>query len=240
MFIVLDGLDGSGKSTIIRFWAECLEQEGKKIFHLKNYWSEKRAHPMPEDLRGCDVIVSAEPTTVWTGAAIREEMIKTGTRYSARAVAEAYALDRLVLYTRVLLPMRERGVLIIQDRGVSASLCYQSVQDNRLSMEEIAGIEGNAFALAHAPDHLVIADITADTAMARLRGRQDKQDQSIFEHRAFLEEARGCFLDQTYQAYFKNRGTSVHILSAETPIDIMKEQSLSLLKKLTAKTTYNS
>jgi thymidylate kinase len=233
MFIIIDGIDGSGKSTTIDAWTEYLINQGKKVFNLKTYWQEKKEHPSAADLADYEVIISSEPTLVWFGAAIRGEMIKHGSDYSPLAIANAYALDRLVLYKRVLLPLREQGKIIIQDRGVSTSLCYQPLQENGgLTMDMVAKIEGNAFALEHAPDHLVITDVTIENSINRLGGRTEKQDNAIFEKAAFLEKARTRFLDPEYQKHFTTRGTKIHVLNGNENIDIMRRDGIDFLKKL--------
>ncbi len=231
-FIIIDGIDGCGKSTILEFWVEFLRSQNKKIFCLKDYWKEHGKHPLPEELQAYDVIVSAEPTYVWTGAAIRQELIRNGTGYSARTIAEAYALDRLILYTRLLLPLRAQGKMILQDRSVSTSLCYQSVQEGGLPQDEIAAIEGNAFALLHAPDHLVLTHMPIENAMARVGVRTDKKDDALFEKTDFLTRAQDCFLSQTYQAYFTSRGTKIHLLNCDVSLDIIQKESLNLFDSL--------
>lgn len=231
-FIIIDGIDGCGKSTILDFWVEHLKNQGKKIFVLKDYWKEHQKHPMPEELSDYDVIVSAEPTYVWTGAAIRGELIRNGTDYSVRAIADAYALDRMVLYKRVLIPLREQGKIILQDRGVSTSLCYQSVQAGGLPQNEIAQIEGNAYALEHAPDHLVLTHMPIDEALKRVGGRTGKNDDALFEKADFLTKAQNCFLSKEYQDHFTSRGAKIYLLNSAFPLDIMKPQSQKLLLEL--------
>jgi dTMP kinase len=230
-FIVIDGIDGSGKSTVLEFWISELEQKGKKIFSLKEYWKKHHYHPTMEELAEYDVIVSAEPTYVWTGAAIRYEMIKNGNSYSPAALAHSYALDRLVLYKRLLVPLREQGKIILQDRSVSTSLCYQSIQEHGLTMQQIAEIEGNAFTLEHAPDHLILVHLPIEKAMQRLQGRIDKDDNAIFEKEKFLTDAQARFLSEEYQQYFTSRGTHVHLLNSDRTLEDMKPQALGLLRE---------
>lgn len=241
MFIMVDGLDGSGKSTLIDGWAEALVQSGKKVFSLKKYWTEHHTHPSLAELEPYDVILASEPTTIWVGAAIRQELIKEGTVYSAHTIATAFSLDRHIVYQRLIVPLLGQNKLIIQDRGVSTSLCYQPLQYADLTMAKVAALEGNAFTLEHAPDHLIIVDIEPDIALARLNARTGKQDNAIFEKKDFLERARQTFLSPEYQAYFTSRGTSVHILPSQGSIDIMKRESMSLFERLcTTATTHTS
>lgn len=239
MFIILDGIDGSGKTTIIKTWADYLEKQGKKVFNLVDYWKENEKHPKAEDLMEYDVIISGEPTHAWIGKAIRDEIIQSGNDYSAKATAEAYSLDRLILYKRVVLPLLNAGKIILQDRGVSTSLCYQPIQGN-ISMDFVANLSGNIFALEHAPDYLVIANIPADIAMKRLNVRYGKKDNAIFENKPFLEKAQIQFLNPEYQKYFTDKGTKVEVLNVNTEIDIMKTNALDLLKKIIKGLTSNT
>jgi thymidylate kinase len=227
-FIMLDGIDGSGKSTIISVWATYLEALGKRVFYLKEYWELYGAHPTPADAMEYDVIISAEPTSVWIGAAIRQEMIQQGNSYSAIATAHAYALDRLILYTRFLLPLRAAGKLIIQDRGVSTSLCYQSLQGD-IPLSTLAAIEGNAFALDHAPDALVLTHIDPTVALSRIDTRYEKQDNAIFEQQNFLIRAHEQFHSEAYQSYFTTRGTDIHIMPTDISFTAMGQAAEKIL-----------
>lgn len=229
---MVDGIDGSGKSTILAAWQSHLESLGKKVFSLKQYWKEHHTHPTAVELEPNDAIFSAEPTTVWIGAAIREEMIQNGSNYSSQAIATAFSHDRLVLYNRVLLPLLQSGKIIIQDRGVSTSLCYQPIQDPSLDMDYIASLEGNAFALKHAPDHLIIVDVTVEEAMARVGTRHEKKDNSFFEKNTFLESVRHTYLDPSYQQRFTEHGTKIHILKSAGTIDTMNTAAIALLQTL--------
>ncbi len=230
MFVVIDGIDGSGKDTILDAWVEHLIAQGKKVLNLKTWWAHQHAHPQPEDLQDCDVLISTEPTFTWVGAAIRFEMIKKGRSYSPRAISKAYALDRLILYKRVILPALQRGATILQSRSVSSSLAYQTAMgDPPLTPEFVAGIEGNAFALQHAPDHLFICDLPVPEALKRLGGRVEKQDEAIFEKKEMLEKLRVNFKSEWYQKLFKNKGTNIHYFPTDCDIDTMKQESLKWL-----------
>lgn len=234
MFIIIDGIDGSGKDTILDAWVAHLAAQNKKIFHLKEWWKKHHAHPEPEDLEEYNVLTSAEPTYVWFGAAIREEFIRASKRkYSAKAIAQAFSLDRLVLYKRVILPAQKQGVLILQSRGVSTTLAYQTAQgDPNVTPEYIMKLRGNTFALKHAPDVLFIADLDPAIAVQRLAARSEKQDQSIFEKEKFLEKLRANFRADWYRQIFESRGTKVVYFPTEDSLDRMKEKAVAELQRL--------
>lgn len=231
MFIMVDGIDGSGKSTVVDFWAEALHAAGKNVCSLKSFWQKHARHPAPEELEDCDVIVSAEPTFVGKGKEIRDTMIRKGSAATPMDLALAYAEDRRSLYESVLLPSLKKKKVIIQDRGVSTSLCYQPLHHPELTPALVSSLPGNAFALRHAPNHLVIVDTPAETAMLRLTERE-KQDHALFERKEFLKQARTRFLEEAFQQTFRDRGTAVHCLNGETPLAIMKQEAITLLKRM--------
>ncbi len=237
-FIMIDGIDGSGKSTIMTTWKEVLEAAGKSVFVLKDFWAQHNRHPEPKEIpEDTFAIISAEPTNIWIGAAIRQEMIQKHDReYSAHAIASAFAMDRLVLYKRVHMPARVRGIHIIQDRGVSTSLCYQALtlQDQGITREHIAELEGNAFALQNAPDILLLLDVAPETCVARLAGRVEKDDNAIFEQIAFQKQADACFRSPEFQEFFTKNGSKVHTFNADQELDILQPQLRDLLSEYLA------
>ncbi len=232
MFVMIDGIDGSGKSTIIQIWKDYLASQGNTIFDLKHYWQTTGKYPELDEIKGYDFIFSCEPTYAGIGKVIREELIKNGADYSARALVEAYSLDRLVLYKKIILPLLANQKIVIQDRGVSTSLAYQNIQNPEFTFEKIGEFPGNQLALENRPDHLIIPKISAEKAMARLAGRFDKSDDAIFEKIDFLKKATQTFYSEDYQKIFTDRGTNVHYLNAENELDIMNQEAVELLKNL--------
>ncbi len=163
------------------------------------------------------------------GQAVRYEMVQNGTDYSPLAIATGFALQRLVLYKRVLLPALERGIHILQDRGVSTSLCYQSQAP--LNIEIVAGLEGNAFALEHAPDVLMLMDITPERCMERLSGRKEKDDNAIFEKLDLQKQFATCYTSGEFTQLFISRGTQIERFNSDQELAILKPQLESLLTK---------
>ncbi len=232
MLIMLDGIDGSGKSTVIQAWKEYLSNQGNAIFDLKNYWMEKNKYPSLEEIKSYDIIFSCEPTRTGIGQVIREELIHRGNDYPPRAIAEAYSLDRLILYKKIIIPLLEDEKIVIQDRGVSTSLSYQTMQSPDLNLTVVAELTGNKLALEHRPDHLVLMDISPEEALKRLADRAGKVDNAIFEKLEYLQKFSAQFKNEEYQKIFTSRGTQIHYLSANDKIDIMKDRAVLLLKNI--------
>jgi len=232
MFLMLDGIDGCGKSTVLQAWKDFLTEQGNAIFDLKNYWQENNNWPDLAEIKSYDFFFSCEPTRVGVGQVIRQDLIKSGADYPPLAVAEAYSLDRLILYSKILIPLLRDGKCVIQDRGVSSSLAYQSLQSSELTFEKIAGLSGNKLALENRPDWLVLMDLEPEKAIERLEARSDKRDDSLFEKLDFLKKLDSRFRSPEFQKLFTDKGTKIRLLSAREKIDIMKEQAVNLLREI--------
>jgi thymidylate kinase len=232
MLIMIDGIDGSGKSSIVNSWKKQLQSSGETIFDVKAYWQQTGGYPESGEFKNYDFIFTAEPTSVGVGRVIRDELIKNGAGYPARAIAEAYALDRLILYKKIVLPALQAGKCVIQDRGVSTSLCYQPLADKTLTTKFLSQLPGNALALQNRPDHLVLLLAKPEIALERLARRHEKQDSAIFEQLTFQKKAARQFASPEYQRLFTRLGSRVHELPSNAQIGIIAEAAQKLLQSL--------
>lgn len=233
--ITIDGIDGSGKDTIARAILEDLTRAGKRIFDLDAWSKEHHRIPLPEDSGDADAIFFSEPSYVWIGAAIRNELIRTKTDYSAHTVANAFSTDRLILFKRFVMPLRAKGKIIIQQRHVGSSLIYQPIQKEPIILEEVMSLPGNALELAEAPNLLIIASCEPKTALKRSQNRKEKQDDSIFEKLDMLTILHERYHADWYKKLWQNCGTQVHYLDANQPIDIMKYEATALIQKFSSR-----
>lgn len=232
MFIMLDGIDGCGKSTIIHAWKDYLTAQGNAVFDLKKYWQETGRYPELSELKSYPFVFSCEPTHTGIGQVIREELVKNDKSYPAGAIAEAFSLDRLILYNKIIIPLLQNNICIIQDRGISSSLAYQSIQSKDLNLKTVASLIGNKLALKHCPNYLVLLNLPPKEAIKRLGGRNNKQDDSIFERLDFLKKLHKQFHSTEFQNIFIKRGTKIHLLPTNVKIDIMKQQAINWLEKI--------
>lgn len=231
---MIDGIEGGGKSTIVESWKKHASEQGKNIFDLKKYGLENGHYPEYHELQSYDIIFSAEPTFFGIGKIIREEMIKNGSNYSELAIAQAYSLDRLVLYKKIIIPALRDNKIVIEDRGVSTSLCYQALSGN-LSLDLLAQLPGNALALEQRPDHLILISMSIATAQKRLASRYEKQDDAIFDKIDFQQKAAAMYLSPEYQKLFTDRGTVIQYLNTDVEIDIMKQNAVNIFNTLISK-----
>lgn len=224
ILVIVDGIDGSGKGTIVKALADWAAAEKMKVLDLKEYWKTKHTFPEPEEVAKYDVLVSAEPTFSMVGQAIREEIVRdNGRHYSAWTTAEAFSLDREILYRRIIIPALEQGKIIFQERGVTTSIIYQPIQEEPLELQKILELSGNKLALEYRPDLLIITEVDPKEAMRRLAER-NKKDNTIFEKLPFLEKIAERFSAPWFRELMESRGSEfVYLKTDKTVYDTMEE-----------------
>ena len=63
-FVMVDGLDGSGKGTIVDALQKWAELKGMKVLDLRSYCREKNTFPEPEEVVQYDAVVSENQTVI--------------------------------------------------------------------------------------------------------------------------------------------------------------------------------
>lgn len=164
-FIVLEGIDGSGKSSQIE--------------------------PLVKRLEGLGIPCRAdrEPTKRPIGVLIRQAL--TGqTPLDPRVVAALYAADRLdhlVNGENGLRSAIDRGITVVCDRYYFSSYAYHSVD---VDMDWVIGANSLSAGLLH-PTVTVFLDVTAEEAMWRIRRNRDHEE--MFEKEERLRKTRELY-----------------------------------------------
>lgn len=158
IFITIEGLDGSGKSTQIRL--------------LEEYLKDK----------GYNVVVTREPGGTRISEDIRKIILDTSnTDMSPYTEALLYAASRAQHVYETILPALKEGKIVICDRFVDSSLVYQGFARG-LGIGKIKEI--NDFATEGLkPDVTLFFDIGIDTALKRIgnRATKDRLDKENIE-----------------------------------------------------------
>lgn len=148
-FLVIEGIDGAGKSTQAQLVAEALE------------------------VRGLDVVRTREPTdrTMW-GRRLRD-LAMIG-RLAVEEEVELFIKDREAHVRELIIPALEAGKIVICDRYYLSTVAYQGSRGVSIQML----LERNE-AFAPRPDLAVILDLEPEQAIARLeaRGRSTSFEQ---------------------------------------------------------------
>ncbi|MEW6472687.1 MAG: dTMP kinase [Actinomycetota bacterium] len=169
IFVVLEGGDGSGKST----------QAAGLIGRLRE--------------TGREVVATREPGATEVGAAIRS-LVLGGGDLDARTEALLIAADRAEHVAAVIRPALERGAVVVSDRYVPSSLAYQGVARG-LGVDEIARLSAWATGGLQ-PDIVVVLDVPSEVATLRRAGPEDRMEREPAEFRALVNKAYRDLADQ--------------------------------------------
>ena len=160
-FIVIEGLEGAGKSSAIATVKKCLKEAGHEVVTTR----EPGGTPMAEAIRNC---VKQD----WDSEQVTQQT-ELLLMYAARSQ----------LLENVIKPSLEQGKWVLGDRHDMSSLAYQGGgrQIGAQMLEPLRNITLNGFE----PDLVVYMDVEPETGLARARGRGEldrieKEDLSFF------------------------------------------------------------
>jgi thymidylate kinase len=238
LHIVIEGIDGSGKSTVSKACETWANEKGTKFFNVIEFAEREHRLPNVEDVGDASGLLAAEPTFCWTGRAIRDEIIakregEEMPRYDGWETAHAFATDRLVQFRKLIIPFLQDHPerIVIQDRSLASTLAYQPLQDNRLSTERLLELPGNAQTLAFYPTLLVLIRTEAAAAMARLDARTEKQDGVIFEEADFQKRLVQRFLSDDVLGPFERAGSKIGAVDGNLSIEEVSAAVRELLSR---------
>ena len=164
IFIVLDGIDGSGTSTHSKLLAGFLS------------------------LKGLNVYITQEPSNSDIGKLLRVYL--KDDRIPSSTDALLFAADRVVHFENEIKEKLEEGYIVISDRYIESSIAYQSSQSEKITIDWVKDL--NKF--AGKPDLTIILDIDPKLSLARKQHKVlDKfEDTSLLEkvRQVYLNRAK--------------------------------------------------
>ncbi len=166
--ITFCGLDGCGKSTLIRLLTEKLEQDGQTVFLTKQPTNEMRQSGIFRTYMDC----------------------KDHSKYEYRALSLMAAADRIQHVNHVILPALEEGKTVISDRyfySCLANLRARGYTEDRWIYEIAEQIPK--------PDYAFFLDAPVEVAVTRVRERPAERNRYIdieLQYRLREEYRRIC------------------------------------------------
>lgn len=162
-FIVLEGGEGSGKSTQVPRLAERLRAAGR------------------------EVVVTFEPGATVRGAELRRFVLDTEDPLDPRAELLVMVADRAQHVAEVIAPALRRGADVVSDRYAPSTLAYQGMarglgvdEVERISRWGAAGVE---------PDLVIVLDVPDEVANARVPSSRDRVERAGDEFHAAVRGA---------------------------------------------------
>lgn len=165
LLIAVEGIDGTGKSTLVQALAAALRARGR------------------------NVVASFEPTRGPWGSRVRA--LASGGRESVTPEQELawFTEDRREHVRDVIRPALERGDVVLLDRYFYSTMAYQGARGL-----DPAAIERENLAFAPLPDLLVLLELPVAQALQRIT-RQRGAAPDAFEGAAYLERVAAIFRD---------------------------------------------
>lgn len=145
MFVVFEGLDGSGKSTLMRFFKEELKK------------------------RGCEFIETFDPGGTEIGDQIREVLLSKKTKPEDKTELLLYEASRVELVEKVMKPALQQKKWVISDRFYYSTTAFQGY-GRGLDLDEVDKL--NHFATSGlVPDKVVWVNTPVEECQKRLGKR---------------------------------------------------------------------
>lgn len=175
-FVVVEGLEGAGKSSAISVCRSFFESRGIEV----TFTREPGGTPMAEALR------SAVKET-WEERVLPETELFL--MYAARAQ----------LVENVIKPALQEGKWVVADRHDWSTQAYQG-GGRQIDPDKIVAIKDIALK-DFKPDHVIYLDVTPDIGLARARGR-GALDRIELEDLSFFERTRNRYLELVNETQF--------------------------------------
>ena len=166
LFVTLEGIDGSGKSTQARLLADRLRAEG----HAPVLTREPGGSPGAEEIR--KLLVEGDPN-----------------RWSAETEILLFTAARRDHVERTILPALNKGQTVICDRFVDSTRAYQGATGLRDQVDNLHDLM-----IGVHPHLTLIFDLDPEIALSRAGGRADTEDRFEKKGLAFQEALREAYL----------------------------------------------
>ena len=170
-FITIDGVEGAGKSTQIKFICDYLQA------------------------KGINVVLTREPGGTDLGEKIRELLLSTQTQsmHNDSELLLMFAARNEHIHHKIM-PALERGDWVLSDRFTDASYAYQG-GGRGLDIERIEQLEYWVLG-DFAPDMTLLLDIPVEQGMSRVESRGEK-DRIELEKMDFFQRVRQAYIDRS-------------------------------------------
>ena len=171
MFITAEGVEGCGKTTILKMVYEKLVNDGYNC------------------------LLTREPGGVKISEQIRQIILnKENTELDDRSEALLFAASRRQLLVQKIYPALKENKIVLCDRYVDSSLAYQG-GGKKLGVQNVLNI--NLFATDHTlPDLTLLFDIDPRLGLERINDNKNREVNRLdLEKNDFYNRVRETFLD---------------------------------------------
>ncbi len=165
LFIVMEGPDGSGKTTQINL--------------LKEYLSKA----------GYECLITREPGGTVIGEEVRQLILNPEYKEMSPVTEMLlYAASRAQLVHEVIGPALEEGKVVISDRFVDSSIVYQGIA-RKLGISTVSAVNAPGIGI-YRPDGIFFIDLSEDEGLRRKKEQKklDRMEQESIEFHHMVSE----------------------------------------------------
>jgi len=173
LLLVIEGIDGAGKSTQVKMIVEKLKSKGYPVVSLH------------------------EPTDGVFGQQIRKMAIHGRKNVTVEEEFKLFVEDRVENVKFNIKPALEANKIVVMDRYYFSNIAYQGARGLNLEYIEKCNIE-----FAPEPDLLIILDIKPSVSLQRIRQNRE-EGTNAFEKIKLLKQSREIFKSFSDRKYVK-------------------------------------
>ena len=206
LYIALEGIDGSGKTTQVERLVSYFEKKGREVIHTR----EPRKN---EGLIG----------------KLIQDILHGKTAVSPVAFQYLFSADRQMQHQDIILPALEGGKVVITDRCFWSAIPYgildmeEEIDQNNIAQKLVAQSILSFYHEFTIPDKTFYLDVTLDTAIERITNGDGANE--IYEDKAKLSRAISV-----YQWLLKEFPKEFTRIDANKSVDEVTNEIESALK----------
>ncbi|WP_031542411.1 dTMP kinase [Mesoplasma photuris] len=199
MFITLEGMDGSGKTTAIKTLKSFLEKQGYEVLMTR----EPGGHKISEEIRNLVLSDNAEGIHPWTEALL-------------------YIASRKEHIDKVILPALKENKIVICDRYMDSTSAYQG-HARGIGIDVVDSVQHSVLD-GCVPDLTVYFDISLEESNKRLTSRDDEKNRLDREGSTFKEK-----VEQGYKILINKYPERFKVVDASQSIKNVQEQTNKII-----------
>ena len=203
LFIVMEGPDGSGKTTQINL--------------LEQYLKEA----------GYECLITREPGGTVIGEEVRELILNPEYKEMSPVTEMLlYAASRAQLVHEVIGPALEAGRIVISDRFVDSSIVYQGIARN-LGISTVAAVNAPGIGI-YRPDGIFFIDLSEAEGIRRKKNQKklDRMEQESIDFHHLVSEGYRKVLAERPEVIKIDGGKDIDVIQKK-----IRNQVDELLKK---------
>lgn len=203
-FIAVEGIDGSGKTTQVKFLSEFFKKQEKKVF------------------------ITKEPTGGVVGQLLKK-IIEKEIRVPEASIQYLFAADRVSHLEEMIIPRLKKEGIVISDRYFWSAVAYGLADQEEIGDGERLLVAQSILSFYHQfilPDFTFYLDVSIETAMKRISRRHREGGREYYEEKEKLEK-----IVKGYKYIIDKFPKEVTVINGERSVEEVTEKIISKLPK---------